>query len=462
MNSNKLIKLGKLAKKNESYLYSLPFLLTAVMLNLQFFAGLMYQSNPIYTILNVLASAILYFWLAYIIIKMWIFDSGIRKYLICAVLVVLLFVICYGIAIIRFGLSPIIQKQLSSFVLFGPLALFVGAVVGLKQKETDFFSMGELFCYIAMPIAIHYVVLLVTNMSPYDNGGIGIVDYMQLSYAFMPMLFILTVQFIKGNSSIAIISSHKSINILRAVSILIYWLLILGSATRGAILGVLCFLIFLAVFMLISKRKLKRLLVVGGAVVIVYILLTYVVTLPGMERLSRMEQLTSNFAEGELSSANDAAIVGEVNIDVVVQSDNAEQYGFYIGKTIKNRTTIFTLAWKEALKAPLTGMGPFAFSQKYGSYPHNFVLELFCELGFVFGGLALCLILYAFVKLAIYCFKDFDTGLLLVFLCGYLVQLMVSGTVWARPVIMFGLGYGLCYLPKIRGFSNSKKEKAVK
>ena len=100
------------------------------------------------------------------------------------------------------------------------------------------------------------------------------------------------------------------------------------------------------------------------------------------------------------------------------------------------------------MKSPLTGMGPFGFTEKYGSYPHNFILELLCELGLIIGGLALAFILYCFIKLLLNCRWDPAMGVILVFLCGYLVQLMVSGTVWAKPVVMFGIGYSLCCHPR--------------
>ncbi len=450
MNKSSVVNsVSKAARKYEGYLYPLSFAITAVMINLQFFLGLMYEPNPVFTALNVLAAAICSLWTLYLLIRVWLEDRHGRKYLVMTAAVLLLYVTGYIIALVNYGLDESIRKQLSTFVLYGPFALFAGALIGLKRKEADFFRFAEVFCYLSLPLSVHYVALLLTNMNPYDNGGIGIVHYMQLSYAFMPMLFFMTVMVVMRDATRT--NTHfKWVNALRAFCIIIYWLLILGTATRGTILGVLLFYGLYFVMLIVTKQRINRLVMVGSVVFTMFLLVTYAVDLPGLNRLTRMNELTSNLAEGELVSAEDAEAVQEVDLDTVVAADDAEDYGYVIGKTVKNRTTIFTLAWKEALKSPLTGMGPFGFTEKYGSYPHNFVLELLSELGLIIGGLALASILYCFIKLLLNCRRDPAMGIILVFLCGYLVQLMVSGTVWAKPVMMFGIGYSLCCRPRIR------------
>ena len=437
------------AQKYEGYLYPLSFAITAVMINLQFFLGLMYEPNPFFTVLNVLAAAICSLWTLYLLIRTWLADRYGRKHLVMAAAILLLYVTGYIIALVNYGLDYAIRKQLSTFVLYGPFALFAGALIGLKRKEADFFRFAEAFCYLSLPLAVHYVMLLLTNMNPYENGGIGIVHYMQLSYAYMPMVFFMTVRVVNENTSLSP-TPRKSVTALRVFCIIIFWLLILGTATRGTILGVLLFYVLYVVLLIVNKQSIKRLVTVGSIVVAIFLLVTYAIDLPGLSRLTRMNELTSNLAEGELVSAEDSEAVQEVDLDIVVGADDAADYGYVIGKTVKNRTTIFTLAWKEALKSPLTGMGPFGFTEKYGSYPHNFILELLCELGLIIGGLALAFILYCFIKLLLNCKWDPAMGVILVFLCGYMVQLMVSGTVWAKPVMMFGIGYSLCCHPRFR------------
>lgn len=436
-----------LAGDKEGYLMTLPFLLGAVMLNIQFILGLTYQPNLLYTALNVVAAALALVWACWSLPGVWSWES--RKLFVWSGLILLFFAVCYAVAVLRFGLQPGIVQQGRDFVLYCPLALLIGMLAGIKRNELDFFDCGEVLCLLAIPLGLHYVFMTYMNINPYGGGGIGIVDYQQLSYLYMPLLFVMTIQLARGRKSM--LAGVRAANAVRVFCILLYWLLILGCGTRGAMVGALVFFAVLPLYMVLTRSRFMKAVAVGCGILSLFLIFSYAVRLPGLQRLSRMNTLTSNLAEGELTSSRDAPNVKKVDLDTVVQDDDGgKKYNFIIGETVKNRTTIFTLAWKEAKKRPLTGMGPFGFTVKYGSYPHNIALELLSELGFIAGGLVLLFIAYCFIRLLVLGFRDHAMGLMFVFLCGYAVQLMVSGTVWARPVLLFGIAYSLCHAPVTR------------
>jgi len=459
-------RLTDASKKYQSFIYTIPFMLSVLMLNLHFLLGSMYKPNIIYTALNVLASFICFVWAAYSILKLWIDNSGFRRQLIRIVPVIIFFSACYLIAFARYGSYSGLLRQAKSCILFAPTAVLVGGLLGVSRQETDFFDKAEWFTVFSFPVAINYVTMLFTDTSPYTNGGIGIANYMHLSYAYMPLLFILAIQIVRGKTTFLWIEGQKRSNIIRMVLIVLIWMLILGCATRGTILCVLVFfvlLIFYAIYSVhINKASFKRLVLVFGIIVLQLVAFTYVFTPKGLARLERVNHFTESLKSGEVETAKDSPSVNEYGLDNLVNNlsptyavdlENAgvdyktKDDAWIIGHTIKDRVTIYNLAWKEAVKKPLTGMGPFGFMAKYGNYPHNFILELFTDLGFIMGSAVLLVILVCFVKLFGYCKRDVNMGFMLVLLCGYLGYLMISGTVWNQPILLFGIAYSLCYAP---------------
>lgn len=461
-----LKKLARTSERFEVYLYAIPFMLHVLMLNVHFLLGSLYKPNIIYTALNVLVAMAVFFWAAYTVLKLWMHEKPSRKYLMRLVPVLLFFTACYAIALARFGFYSGILMQAKPFILYASTAVLVGGLVGIKAGETDFFDKAEWFTLISIPVALNYVIMLFTNTSPYTNGGIGIADYMNLSYAYMPLLFTLVIQMARGKSGFLFIKGQRKAYLIRSVLIILIWMLILGCATRGTILCVLVFFVLLIAYLffmrLYKAEHMKKLFLVFGIIVLQFITFTYVFTPEGLIRLERVNHFTESLKEGEVETARDAPGVKEYGLDKLVNNlsptyavdlekagidyttlDNA----WIIGYTIKDRVTIYNLAWKEAVKRPFTGMGPFGFIAKYGNYPHNFVLELFTDLGFIIGSAVLLIIVLCFLKLVINCGKDSNMGFLLVFLCGYVGNLMISGTVWSQPSLLFGIAYSLCYIP---------------
>lgn len=173
------------------------------------------------------------------------------------------------------------------------------------------------------------------------------------------------------------------------------------------------------------------------------------------EQGKRLTATFENIANGKVQTSTVDSVVID-NLDEIVNSDD-DIISFLESKSEsenekivspQDRITKYKLAIKEAMKAPITGMGPFGYYFKYSGYPHNFILEIFSELGFIIGGAAILFITFCVLKLLFKCKKHYEMGLLLVLFAGYFVNLMVSGTVWNMPVLMFGIGYSLCYTSK--------------
>jgi O-antigen ligase len=89
-------------------------------------------------------------------------------------------------------------------------------------------------------------------------------------------------------------------------------------------------------------------------------------------------------------------------------------------------------------------MGSFAFQEKYnGYYPHNMLLEFISELGLIIGGGVILFIVWLFIRLLLRTKKDKETAYMFLYICAFIPMLMVSGTIWCSPMLMFALGFAL-------------------
>ena len=117
---------------------------------------------------------------------------------------------------------------------------------------------------------------------------------------------------------------------------------------------------------------------------------------------------------------------------------------------IGNRGTMFKLALGEFAKSPVTGMGPGGYKVKYGTYPHNIILEMLCETGLLGSMTLFLLVILAIVKLGIIGWKNKNDWYIMVFLLTYAVQANISGSLWNCPALLCALGYGLAMpMPKL-------------
>lgn len=124
--------------------------------------------------------------------------------------------------------------------------------------------------------------------------------------------------------------------------------------------------------------------------------------------------------------------------------DQIEELATKLNNTASGgRIALWTNAWNEIKQAPLTGQGPLSFQEKYGTYPHNFFLELATD----FGLPVMFLVLIAGVIILLYLIKkSFQAPYLAVFMLyvlAFLPQRFLSGSIYSAEVFF---QYGFCIL----------------
>ena len=366
----------------------------------------------------------------------------------------------------RYGLNKHAIRYLREFIVYCIPAFFSGICAAAWKAEKTFFQTMEKISFFVLPGAVIYFNGIMFNCNPFGYGrNFGIMAYMYFAYTIMPFFLVHLICFINkcpmkkpGREE-----SVKRPQLLRGIMILIYWVAIYASGTRGTVVCVIVFSLLLVISQLVYRENVKRTLVLILAILMLYLFNLTVYAPAGMRWINRMDIFTDGLKAGQLvTTTGEDSSVSE-QIDDLVAADSEQQVanrpedqenpGTEESPTdiaeknlqIGNRGTYYKIAFKEFLKAPITGMGFAGFSVKYGTYPHNAVLELMAETGLVGIVVLLGAILFVFVKLLIIGHKNKAVRYLLLFIIAYAVRANISMSVWECSALLAALGYGLAY-----------------
>ena len=88
-------------------------------------------------------------------------------------------------------------------------------------------------------------------------------------------------------------------------------------------------------------------------------------------------------------------------------------------------------------------MGPLGYQQKYGTYPHNLILEVLADFGYIIGILFMVSIFYL-VVVVFRCAKyDVRALVLLVIAIGCVVRFMLSIDSYTEPLLIWIITYAI-------------------
>ena len=107
------------------------------------------------------------------------------------------------------------------------------------------------------------------------------------------------------------------------------------------------------------------------------------------------------------------------------------------------RKSLWLKAISEIKTAPVLGQGPYFYQTKYGTYPHNFFLELATDFGLPLTLAVAVLGLYVFIRLIRESLHSPLVAVCTLFVLFYLPQKLISGSLYDYTVFF---QYGLCVL----------------
>ena len=427
-----------------------------------FYIGLCFEANTARSVLFILFN--MGFALACGLF--FLYSLGRRKFargeLILLGLVLLFFAGAFLASLLLFGITSHWTETLLQFICMAVPAFLAGACGGAWRAEEQFLPLLERISFVLIPASVIYLVGAVFQCNPYNYGAnLGIIGYMNFAYTLMPFLMALWFRFVAGADMKTPLSGkhYRRPQLVREWMIALFWLSIMATGCRGPIV---CSVVFFGLIFLdscIRRRAIKRTSVVSAAAVGVLCVSLFVITLPGMGRLSNtMPAFLEGLANGQLTTSSHADVLTEEDLDSLVNTPAQQETPSDTEQTppeqaqdpeeevdIGNRGTLFKLAWKEFRNAPITGMGPLGFTEKYDMYPHSALLELLSETGIVGCGLLLALLILAAIRIF---FRSSHNLEMLFFLLPYGVAANISGTVWTCAPLLFVLGYGLALKKK--------------
>lgn len=372
---------------------------------------------------------------------------------------ILSFLILFAAGYLSGGVGEHRAYNIALFILRCAPAFMGGAGGALiyRYSAEGFTAIGERLAILALPAGIIYFTMAIFGCNPYTDGTyLGTINYMTFAYTLMPLLCCILLRLYENAPlTVRTIAGEYTVHhpqILRAVVILIFWVDIIASGTRGCYLAVIVFCIAAFLWRLISRRRALIGFAVSAIMAAVFIFNVFVWAPPGMQAAHRLNIFLDHMADGEFSTTDsedpelsdmidDAfydALRGEVSDEIEIELD--------AGDRISDRGSIYKLAIAEFLHSPLTGMGQGEFQEKYGIYPHNIFLEMLCETG-ICGTLPMLLLLLLAAVGILRAARASRGGaeIALVF-AAYLVRENISNSMWQSVPLPAALGWGLTLL----------------
>lgn len=369
---------------------------------------------------------------------------------------VALFAVLFATGFIRGGAGEHRVYNIILFVLRCAPAFMAGCGAALlyPRSTESFTAVGERIALAALPAAIIYFTMAIFGCNPYTDGTyLGTINYMSFAYTLMPLLCCillrlyedapLTLPTLGGSFTV------RRPRLCRATVILIFWVDIIASGTRGCYLAVIVFCFAAFLWRLISHRRALGGFLVSALMAAVFLINVFVWAPPGMQAAKRLNIFLDSMAQGEFTTTDseDPEISGAIDsaFDNTLQGDTSGDIEIEIedDARISDRGSIYKLAVAEFLHSPLTGMGQGEFQEKYGVYPHNILLEMLCETG-ICGTLPMLLLLALAVAGILRAARHSRGGAeaALIFL-SYLVRENISNSMWQSVPLLAALGFGL-------------------
>ena len=383
----------------------------------------------------------------------------------------LYFIVCYIIRFTNFGFAGDFTAYAGRFAVLCIPPLLCGVCSAVWHTEGAFLAKLEQMTVFVVPAAVFYSLSALFHCNPFHSGAdLGIIHYMSFAYTIMPFLLAHIIRFC-DNDPFWLPVRRKNSNhpgFIRIALIALYWYAILASGTRGCYVCITLFCVMMLLSRMVRRQKIMRTVILTGCLLAFMAASVMGLRLPGLERTARAGMVIQNAAEGKIVTSTDDLGFYENNLKALVQQPGGRQIA-NIQKdgdngqrnpenpVIKNRGTLWKLAFLETEKAPLTGMAPGGFLIKYGSYPHNAVLELLCETGIIGTIILLVLFIRALIPVLRESAKWRETRYIALMLFAYAVRACFSSTAWECPALMLLLGYGLSLSMK-KGRDNSGED----
>ena len=358
--------------------------------------ALLFSSNAITWVLNINNAIVMI--MAFIVgLYMFCGNSLFPKYVLPLSFYVLVF---FVMSLYIDGNNETLQLYFLEFILMGVVALI------FSQVKIDVDTVIIALCFISIPVAPFIMRIDFLGESNYGQ-------WMGVSYGSIKFIVALLY-------ALCFIKMKKTLKILLIFPLIFYTVFFLSFGSRGAIVGVLTFII------LASLIKLGKSFITNLTIVVSIIFLSIVFFLPMINYLANlMGQLGIEFYA----------------IDKILAFADSER-GIDNGRSER-----IVLGLSMFSDSPLWGNGIASFEKKFGiGYVHNLFVQQLVEGGILLF-IPLTIVLIKAVSIVLSNHYDSDVRMFLAFLiCCNVVELLFSNYCWRIQGYWYLIGYVLPYM----------------
>lgn len=300
------------------------------------------------------------------------------------------------------------------------LPYFFIAIISFDKKgelDLSFIKWFKWIGAIFVPFFVFYIVSVYTDfgLSSIDFGSM---TYMDLAYFATVILIGSVLDFLFFSKS----NIHKYVSIFVSIIALFF---IVCTGTRSAILVTLGFAMLLFIIRGLRHDNLRTTIAVVLVIIAIDIFVLFV--FPPQDG-----RLTENKFFYETTE--------KITISKEAIMETAEK-----GKEeipLMSRPMLFKIAYKEFLNSPIIGHGFYYYINKYGTYPHNAILEIMCDAGVV-GTVIFVIIVLSIFVLLLKEKENINNAIIILFSLSYTAAYMVSGSVYQQTLITFYITCGI-------------------
>ena len=386
-------------------------------------------------------------------------------------------------AIIKYDFSMDMLFQLAQFGVFGMQMYFTAIILVTENKFEKFIQYFDYYGMILIPFCVFYIIRYFvgewTEQNPL-NCFAGM-TYMTLAFVFLPIIVVMLCQYY-------LFDIKKCKKIFHICTSILFWIVIVFSGTRSAIVCVFFFLIILFIFNLLLKiNRSKSIAIISMLIVGIFVVCTYAV----LPKSTGHEVRSSNFNYDAEIYNNEA----KKNIEIYDEDSNVKKIhvqDFYFDYLVKNnqnkdksikelhtnkkdghailnfksdydkkqfesyemyfgRNILFKLSLEESKKALILGNGSNYYQNKYDNYPHNSFLEMLCDFGIIGTLILVGTIIFILIKLIPIAIKNKQVCVVLLICLMWVPISCLSGTLYLNYNLVFSISFGIaCILFKGR------------
>lgn len=448
----------KLAKIEE-YIFAIGLIYMTGIKYVLFSMGMLYEENIVEKIFSYAAYLIFFLMVAVAVWKTIKYKRVLRRTMALTTIFLLYIIVAFAVALIQNTSSlPKVFDIISKNILLCWPFFFLGLLQFKECNEQDtFFKIYKLQKYL-YPVIIGYCLMALFNINPFYGGNsLGFENYYIIGYGLLTVFMVNIITFVEYNKK-------------NLFLIIIIWLDILASGTRGAIICGVCFLLLYTVYRIWNRKTWKK-IILNTTVCLFLFGVVLLILPPGfrsverfhifIEGLKEHKFVTSTSQEENLEKELESELISrdsvedDITDDTIEKGENSNSINVQkpMMEYISDRGELFQVAINEIRENNIFVMRPLQFQIKYNNYPHNIVLEFLLDNGVVIGGSCLLVILGGLLYLLYLSNKRYEIGLMLMIFLVYGIKLMVSGSYWTETMFFYSVGYMLCAFTE-----NSSKE----